>query len=177
MNVPVEVLSTEEVERLLAHGDRDDPFALRDVAVLATMYYAAGTALEVSNLNLGDLQSRRKQIVLRGADGMRRVELESDLAEILDLYKQSARRLILAQHGSDEQQTQALFVGNRPRRIRVQEVRQILGANVKSAGIVTGVNVNTLRLSRAWHLRDAGRSPESIQRFLGATSRSGRNVI
>ena len=177
MDVPVQVLSAEEVERLLAHGDRDDPLGLRDVAVLATMFYAAATALEVSNLNLGDLQTRRQQIVLRGSDGMRRVDLDTELAQLLDVYKHSARRFILAQHGSNEQQTQALFVGNRPRRIRVQEVRQILGANVKAAGIGTGVNVNTLRLSRAWHLREAGRSPESIQRFLGATSRSGRNVI
>ena len=177
MDVPVQVLSTEEVEHLLAHGDRDDPLGLRDVAVLATMFYAAATALEVSNLNLGDLQTRRQQIVLRGADGIRRVDLEPELAQVLEEYKHSARRLILAQHGSGEQQTQALFVGSRPRRIRVQEVRQILGANVKGAGIDIDVNVNTLRLSRAWHLREAGRSPESIQRFLGATSRSGRNVI
>ena len=177
MDVPVQVLSTEEVKCLLAHGDRDDRFGLRDVAVLATMFYAAATAIEISNLNLGDLQLRRQQIILRGGDGMRRIDLEPELGQIVDAYKHSARRLILAQHGSDEQQTQALFLGNRPRRIRVQEVRQILGASVKGAGISTAVNVNTLRLSRAWHLREAGRSPESIQRFLGATSRSGRNVI
>jgi integrase/recombinase XerC len=177
MDVPVQVLSAEEVERLLAYGDRDDPIGLRDVAVLATMFYAAATALEISNLNLGDLQSRRQQIVLRGADGMRRVDLAAELAQILELYEQSARRLILAQHGSSEQHTRALFLGSRPRRVRVQEVRQILGANVKGAGIGADVNVNTLRLSRAWHLREAGHSPESIQRFLGATSRSGRNVI
>jgi hypothetical protein len=35
----------------------------------------------------------------------------------------------------------------------------------------------TLRLSRAWHLREAGMSTESIQKFLGAESRSGRRVI
>jgi len=34
-----------------------------------------------------------------------------------------------------------------------------------------------LLLSRAWHLREQGVSPEAIQRLLGASSRSGRRVV
>lgn len=178
MKVPVEVLSADEVQRLLAHPDQEDVLGLRDAAVLATLYYAAATAGEVANLDRGDVQLRRGHVVLRGDDGARRrVALEPQLLDLLTRYRDKSRRLILVQGGSDETETDAFFLGNRPHRIRVQDIRQLLGSHVKGAGIETEVNFNTLRLSRAWHLREEGRSPESIQRFLGATSRSGRRVI
>jgi site-specific recombinase XerD len=178
MNVPVEVLSTEQVETLLAHPDRDDVLGLRDAAVLATLYYAAATAVEVAGLNLSDVQMRRKQLLLRGEDGARRrVPMVGPLREVLSDYQERSRRLLLAQRGGGSVQVDAFFLGNKAMRIKVQDVRQLVGSNAKAAGLETAVNLNTLRLSRAWHLREEGRSPESIQRFLGATSRSGRNVI
>jgi integrase/recombinase XerD len=178
MDTPVEVLSAEEVERLLAAPDHDDIHGMRDLAVLGTLYYAGANALEVTNLNLGDVERRRRQIVLRGEGRTRhRVTLELELAEMLDAYKENGRRLLLAQTGSTAQTTQAFFLGNRAQRIQLSEVRQILGANAKAAGITKDVTLVTLRLSRAWHLREEGMAPEKIQRFLGAESRSGRRVI
>lgn len=178
MQVPVEILSTQDTDRLLGHPDREDVLGLRDAALLATLYYAAATAVEIANMNLSDVQLKRGQLLLRGEDGARRrVPLAEPLSGLLRRYRTESRRLILVQGGGGEQQTQAFFLGNKPQRIRVQDVRQLLGANVKAAGIPGHVNPNTLRLSRAWHLREEGASPESIQKFLGATSRSGRNVI
>lgn len=178
METPVQILSVDDVERLLANPDRDDMHGLRDVAVLATLYYAGANALEITNLNLGDVERRRRQIVLRGEGSTRhRVTLELELAELLDAYKSNARRMLLAQTGSGANTTQAYFLGNRAQRIQLLEVRQILGSNAKAADITTGINLVTLRLSRAWHLREAGMAPEKIQRFLGAESHSGRRVI
>ena len=85
--------------------------------------------------------------------------------------------MLLAQTGSGAHTTQAYFLGNRAQRIQLLEVRQILGSNAKAADITAGISLVTLRLSRAWHLREAGMEPEKIQRFLGAESRSGRRVI
>lgn len=178
MQVPVEVLSSEDVERLLAHPDRDDALGLRDAAVLGTLYFAAATAGEVAALDMGDVQLRKGQILLRGEDGgRRRLALEPRLAELLRDYKERSRRLILAHGGSTGEDTRAFFLANRPHRLRVQEIRQILGANVKATPIAAHVNLSTLRLSRAWHLREQGTAPEAIQRFLGTASRSGRRVF
>lgn len=178
MDVPVEVLSKEQVETLLGHPAQEDVLGLRDAAVLATLYYAAATAVEIAGLNVSDVQMRRKQLFLRGEDGTRRrVPLVAPLRDVLEAYRQRSRRLLLAQRGGDDRQVEAFFLGNKANRIKVQDVRQLVGSNAKAAGLGSAVNLNTLRLSRAWHLREEGRSPESIQRFLGATSRSGRNVI
>ena len=177
MSVPVEVLSAEDVARLLAFPDREDVTGLRDAAVLATLYYAAATAVEVASLDLSDLQFRRKWIVLKDEDGTRRrVPLAPELAEILTAYKK-VRKLILARGGAAAQDTGAVFLANRAQRIRVQDIRQVVGASAKGAGVPGDPGPSTLRLSRAWHLREQGLSPEAIQRFLGATSRSGRRVI
>lgn len=178
MQVPVEVLSSEDVERLLAHPDREDVLGRRDAAVLGTLYYAAATAGEVAGLNGSDVQMRKGEILLRGEQGARRrVQMDDELKALLRDYKERSRRLILAHGGSAGDDPTAFFLANRPHRIRVQDIRQILGANVKAAGIAAHANLTTLRLSRAWHLREQGESPEAIQRFLGTPSRSGRRVF
>ncbi len=177
MQVPVEVLSQEDVERLLEVPDRSEPHGLRDLAVLSMLYYAAATAGEVANLDVAHVQLKRKSLLLHGDGGVRRrVTMDAPLREVLSEYKRKARKMMLALAGVVDD-PKAFFLANKPHRMSVQDLRQILGANVKAAGIGGTVNLNTLRLSRAWHLREQGRSPEAIQRLLGTPSRSGRNVI
>lgn len=177
-NSPVEVLTREEVQRLLDQPSRDDVVGLRDSAALATLYYAAATAGEVCELELRDLRRDAGEIrVRREEEHPRRVPLDEDLAALLERYLEESRRPILAQAGVDAGEAPALFVTNRGARLQVRDVRQLLGAHAKAAGLGGSVKTNTLRLSRAWHLREAGVSPEEIQRLLGSSSRSGRRII
>ena len=164
MTVPVEVLSAEDVARLLAFPDREDVIGLRDAAVLGALYYAAATAVELASLDLSDLQFRRKWIVLKDEDGTRRrVPLAPELAETLTAYK-LVRKLILARNGAAAQDTGALFLANRAQRIRVQDIRQIVGANAKGAGLPGHSNLNTLRLSPARARVVAGGDPAFSRR-------------
>ncbi len=176
---PVEVLSEVEVQRLIGHPDPGDVFELRDAAILSALYYAAATAGELATLDIKDVDQAAEELRFRTEEGrLRRVPLEGALAEILDRYLEESRKLLLAHGGvTGEGALPAVFVTNKGHRIHVQDVRQILGAHSKAAGITTPVNYNTLRLSRAWHMREAGESPEKIQRMLGAPSRSGRRVV
>ena len=177
--VPVEVLSPEEVERLMAHPSSDDVVGLRDTAIFATLYFAAANASEVAGLDVGDIRRRARSIRFRaGAGQERRVSLEKPLARALDRYMKRSRSLLLAQSGvTDARKVPAVFITNRGHRIHVRDIRQLLGSHSKAVGIEMAVNTNTLRLSRAWHLREKGVSPEAIQRLLGSSSRSGRNVV
>lgn len=177
--LPVEILSEDEVERLLADPDRSNVIGLRDAAILSTLYYAAATAGEIANLDVADFNRRRATLRLRPEEGRpRRVHVEDLLAEVLERYFEESRRPLVAQTGaSDSEQPPAAFLTNKGSRIHVQDIRQILGGHSKAARITSPVNYNTLRLSRAWHLRVAGESPETIQRLLGTASRSGRRVV
>ncbi len=60
--VPVEVLSPEEVERLIAHPTSEDVVGLRDTAILATLYLAAATASEVASLDMRDIRRRARSL-------------------------------------------------------------------------------------------------------------------
>ena len=177
--VPVEVLSVEEVDRLIAHPTCDDVVGLRDTAILATLYFAAATASEVSSLDISDIRRRARSLRFRADEGSeRKAPLEKPLARILDRYVKKSRPLLLAQAGiTDARKMPAVFITNRGHRIHVRDIRQLLGSHSKAVGIEMAVNTNTLRLSRAWHLREQGVSPEAIQRLLGASSRSGRRVV
>lgn len=177
--LPVEILSKDEVERLIADPDRDDVFGLRDAAILSALYYAAATAGEIASLDVADFDQRRGTLRLRSEEGRpRRVRVDPQLGEILERYFEESRKLLLAHGGvTADEELPAVFVTNKGHRVHVQDIRQILGGHAKSAGITTPVNYNTLRLSRAWHLRQAGESPEKIQKLLGTASRSGRRVV
>lgn len=177
--LPVEILSEEEVERLLADPDRGNLIGLRDAAILSALYYAVATASEVANLDVADFDRRGGTLRLRTEEGKpRRVHLEEPLVEVLERYLEESRRPLLAHTGAtDDEQSPAAFLTSKGSRIHVQDIRQILGGHSKAAGITSPVNYSTLRLSRAWHLREAGESPETIQRLLGTASRSGRRVV
>jgi site-specific recombinase XerD len=97
---------------------------------------------------------------------------------MLNHYLEESRKRLLAHGGGiDAGALRPVFVTNKGHRVGVQDIRQILGAHGKGAGVEASVNYNTLRLSRAWHLREAGESPEKIQRMLGASGRSGRRLV
>lgn len=177
--LPVEVLSPDEVRRLIADADTNDIFGLRDAAILSTLYYAAATAGEIAALDLSDFDRRRATLRLRSGEGkLRRVPVAEPLAAILGRYLDESRKLLLAHGGLIEGAgPAAVFLTNKGHRIHVQDIRQILGGHRKAMGIKSAVNYNTLRLSRAWHLREEGEAPETIQRLLGAVSRSGRHAL
>ena len=177
--LPVEVLSEQEVQRLITHPDADDVFGLRDAAILSALYYAAATAGEIANLDIADIDRDAGAMRLRPDSGRpRRVPIEEPLAEVLDRYFEDSRKVLLAHGGVTGYGTlPAVFVTNKGHRVHMQDIRQILGAHAKGAGIEGQVNYSTLRLSRAWHLREAGEPPEKIQRMLGASSRSGRHLV
>jgi integrase/recombinase XerD len=177
--LPVEVLSHDEVRRLIAAPDTNDICGLRDAAILSALYYAAATAGEIAGLDVSDFDRPRGTLRLRSYDGKpRRVLVAEPLAEILDRYLEGSRKPLLGHAGvTHEAEPTAVFLTNRGHRIHVQDIRQILGGHSKAVAIKSTVNYNTLRLSRAWHLREEGESPENIQRLLGAESRSGRRVV
>ena len=177
--LPVEILSEEEVQRLIAHPDAADIFGLRDAAILSVLYYAAATAAEVTTLNIADIDWNDGILRLRPDLGRpRQVLIEESLAAMLNHYLEESRKRLLAHGGGiDAGALRPVFVTNKGHRVGVQDIRQILGAHGKGADVEASVNYNTLRLSRAWHLREAGESPEKIQRMLGASGRSGRRLV
>lgn len=85
-------ITAEEVQSLLDHCDRTDPVGIRDYAILMLVARLGLRSIEVSRLQLGDIDWRGGQIVLRGKasreDGM---PLPADVGEALSTYLSQAR--------------------------------------------------------------------------------------
>ncbi|MFE5709089.1 site-specific integrase [Rhodococcus koreensis] len=89
--IPKSITATE-VQSLLDHCDRTDPIGIRDYAILILVARLGLRSIEVSRLELGDIDWRGGQIVLRGKasreDGM---PLPAEVGEALSAYLSQAR--------------------------------------------------------------------------------------
>ena len=91
MGVPRGVASTD-VERLLDRCDRAGPGGLRDLAILTLVARLGLRSAEVARLELGDLDWRAGEIVVRGkARRQDRLPMPRDVGEALAAYLSDAR--------------------------------------------------------------------------------------
>lgn len=152
-----DVLSGEEVRRLLG--------AARSLKYRALMMVAYGAGLRISEacaLEVGDIDSERMLIhVRRGKRSKDRfVMLSPKLLEMLRLYWREARP-----------RGPYLFPGRLPDApITTRAVDRVVKKVVARAGLTKRVTFHSLRHGFATHLLDAGYDIRTIQRLLGHTS-------
>ncbi|MBO8168244.1 MAG: site-specific tyrosine recombinase XerD [Thermoanaerobacteraceae bacterium] len=158
-----QVMTPEEVDKLLAQPDATKPSGLRDRAMLELLY-ATGlrvselVALDTShvNLDLGYVQCMGK-----GAKE-RIVPMGSVAAECLDEYLRLGRKKLIKQP-----EEKALFVNMHGRRLTRQGFWKILKKYTRAAGITREITPHTLRHSFATHLLENGADLRAVQEMLG----------
>jgi len=86
-------VSAPDVERILASCDRSDPGGCRDFAMLSLVARLGLRSIEVARLELGDIDWRAGEIVVRGkARRLDRLPLPWDVGEALGAYLHDVRR-------------------------------------------------------------------------------------
>jgi integrase/recombinase XerD len=150
-----DVLTLEEVERLLAAVDLSTFLGLRDRAILEFLYASGIRVSEVCALNLSDVDDR--QIKVKGKGGKERiVPLAKRAVDVLDSYL--AKR---------EDPSPSLFLGAKGKRMDRFMVWRIIKKYVSIAKIEKQVSPHTLRHSFATHLLENGADLRVIQELLG----------
>ena len=167
-------LTEREMEILLdpaasgeaAPGEAADPLARRDQALLELTYSTGLRVGELVGLDLGDLDMDRSVALVRQGKGAkdRLAPFGQPAAKALADYM--AVRGLLA--GPEE--TQALFLGRRGRRLGDREVRRVLSARLTRAGLDVAFSPHSLRHSFATHMLSAGADLKSIGEMLGHSS-------
>jgi integrase/recombinase XerD len=157
------VLSRDEVNRLLAQPTGSSPSALRDRALLETMYACGLRATEAISLELSELDLESGVLVARGKGSKERiVPIGSKAVEALQAYLERGRPRLVG-NGEDLQ----VFVNQRGGGLSRQGLYKIVQRHARSAGLDGRMSPHTLRHTFATHLLAGGCDLRALQEMLG----------
>lgn len=158
-----QVLSPQNVDKLLAAPRADDRFYLRDKALLETLYAAGCRASEVVGLQLADLHLDGGFCKCVGKGNKQRiVPLGMPAVAALKAYLKDVRpRLVQAND------VPHVFVSRGGKALTREMLWILVKKYVKRAGLHGKVSPHTLRHSFATHLLAGGADLRTVQELLG----------
>ena len=158
-----QVLSIDEVDRLLAVPDIKTDLGIRDRALLETMYATGLRVSELVNLTGDNLHLDMGFIQTLGKGNKERIIPIGDVAiDWLNIYLKQVRNKLVKD--SNEKH---VFVNTHGRQLTRQGVWKNLKQQVRAAGINKNVTPHTLRHSFATHLLENGADLRIVQELLG----------
>jgi integrase/recombinase XerD len=157
------VLTRDEVNRLLEQPRGSSPGALRDRALLETMYACGLRATEAITLELSELDLAAAILRARGKGSKERlVPVGSKAVTSLRAYLDQARPRLVGLR--DEPR---VFLNLRGHGLSRQGLYKIVQGHAKSAGLEQRMSPHTLRHTFATHLLAGGCDLRSLQEMLG----------
>ncbi|MCM1309924.1 MAG: tyrosine recombinase [Bacteroides sp.] len=167
------VLSVEEIDAMIAAIDSQSREAIRDRALIETLYGCGLRVSELINLQVGKLNLADGYLSVIGKGSKERlVPLGQVTADALsDWLAQRAEGKICP--GEENYVFLAPRTGRRITRMRVFDIVRRLAAR---AGISRDVSPHTLRHSFASHLLEGGANLRAIQQMLGHESISTTQI-
>ena len=158
-----QVLSRDEVAELLRQPRGTAPAALRDRALLETMYACGLRASEAIELEVGDVDLEAGILRARGKGSKERlVPIGSAASGALAAYVQRGRGRLIGNRWESR-----LFVNQRGAGLTRQGLYKIVQRHATSAGLASKMSPHTLRHSFATHLLAGGCDLRSLQEMLG----------
>jgi integrase/recombinase XerD len=160
-------LPVGDVLRLLDTPGIEGAGPLRDRALLEVLYSTGARISEAVGLDLDDIDSRERTVLLDGKGGKQRlVPIGRPALDALDAYLVRARPGLAARGRG----TPAVFLNRRGGRLSRQSAWQVLKVAAERAGITAAVSPHTLRHSFATHLLEGGADVRVVQELLGHAS-------
>jgi integrase/recombinase XerD len=161
-----DVLAPEDVERILDAPPIEDPIGIRDRAILELLY---GCGLRVSELvgldsDRVDLRGSQVRVIGKG-NRERRVPMGDEARDRLHRYRIGPRS-----EWTSGRPTEAVFVGQRGKRMSREAVWSLVKRWAAAAGVPERVTPHTFRHSFATHLLEGGADLRVVQALLGHAS-------
>ncbi len=158
-----QVLSRDEVARLLEQPKGTEPAALRDRALLELMYACGLRASEATGLEVSDVDLEAGILRARGKGSKERlVPIGSAAGRALTAYLQRGRPRL-----ADDRLQAFLFLNHRGAGLTRQGLYKIVQRHARSAGLASKMSPHTLRHTFATHLLAGGCDLRSLQEMLG----------
>lgn len=157
------VCSRQQVLDLLCSPDPEDPYALRDRAILELLYATGVRASELAGLRVSDLNRSIGYLRCLGKGNRERViPVGRKAIEAVTEYLRDLRPELADSTSSD-----ALFLSRTGRPLSRIEIWRLVRKYAVRAGMPRGLTTHTLRHCFATHLLSGGADLRSIQEMLG----------
>lgn len=157
-----QILTSREIELLLAQPSSTEPKGVRDKAMLEVLYATGIRVSELIGLDIDDVPPEGGMLRCRSGKKSRTVPLYDDAQKALSVYIREVRPLLLAQPGE-----KALFVNIGGARMSRQGFWKILKHYQSTANISKEITPHTLRHSFAVHLLENGAELGVLQELMG----------
>jgi integrase/recombinase XerD len=162
-----DVLSFDEIEKIISQLDLSKPEDGRNKAILEIMYSCGLRVSEVVNLRISQLYFEAGIIRVTGkGDKERLVPVGRAAAKYINIYLKNIRLHIKVKPGNED----ILFLNRRGTKLSRIMIFLIIKELVKKAGIKKTVSPHTFRHSFATHLVEGGADLRAVQEMLGHES-------
>ncbi len=166
-----EILSSKEVNLLLAQPERVDAKGYRDKAMLELLYATGIRVSELIDLNADDISLSAGVVRIQGRGKERFIPMYPKAITALQDYMELVRPQMIA-----TPEEPSLFVNVSGDRMSRQGFWKLIKHYQKKAGIDKDITPHTLRHSFAAHLLENGADIRSIQEMLGHADLSSTQV-
>lgn len=158
-----DVMSVEEIKRLINIPDTGKSIGLRDSAMLELLYAAGLRVSELVNLQLQDINLEAGFIRILGKGSKERVvPIGLYAKEKIDAYIKTARPLLLKHRSS-----RYLFIARAGKPMTRQAFWKLLKRYALQGGIKKNITPHSFRHSFASHLLEGGADLRAVQEMLG----------
>lgn len=157
-----EIMSTEEVVRLLEQPSGDTAKEVRDRAMLELLYATGIRVTELITLKVSDVNLQVGYILCKDAHKERVIPFGNAAKTALTQYMDTVRSGML-----QDEDTGVLFVNCSGRPMSRQGFWKLIKYYAKKANITSDITPHTLRHSFAAHLVENGADLRSVQEMLG----------
>lgn len=162
-----DVLSFDEIEKIIGKIDLSKPEGGRNKAILETMYSCGLRVSETVNLKISCLYLDLGFVrVIGKGDKERLVPIGGEAIKYINLYAGEIRKHIAVQTGHED----ILFLNRRGGKLSRVMIFLFLKDLVKKAGIRKIISPHTFRHSFATHLVEGGADLRAVQEMLGHES-------
>jgi integrase/recombinase XerD len=162
-----DILSFEEIEKIIGKIDLSTPEGSRNKAILETLYSCGIRVTELVNLRISCLYMDVGFIRVTGkGDKERLVPIGSDAIKFLKIYKNDVRVHVAVKPGNED----ILFLNRRGSKLSRVMIFLIIKELAKKAGIKKTISPHTFRHSFATHLVEGGADLRAVQEMLGHES-------
>lgn len=166
-----EILSTDEVIRLLEQPNGDTPKEIRDKAMLELLYATGIRVTELISLKISDINLQMGFLVCKEGSKERIIPFGKEAKNALLRYLDGVREGMV-----EDKQSEILFANCSGKPMSRQGFWKLIKHYANKAGIEEDITPHTLRHSFAAHLVENGADLRSVQEMLGHSDISTTQV-